>query len=57
MHLGRISCLFNSHAPNRRKVQWNGIGYVGTCRSCGRDIIRSHHSGWRSATAKATTDA
>ncbi|KUR75893.1 hypothetical protein AQZ49_12625 [Novosphingobium sp. FSW06-99] len=47
MHFGRLSCLFNSHKPNRRSVKWTGLSYEGNCRSCGRLIARAHAGKWR----------
>lgn len=40
-------CLFNRHAPNRNRVKWDGLNYIGTCRFCKRTIRKQHHGNWR----------
>jgi hypothetical protein len=47
MHLGRLSCLFNLHKPDRRSVHWAGSHYEGTCQACGGRITRISSGKWR----------
>ncbi len=47
MFLGRISCIFNSHKPVRRSVEWNGEIHIGKCRACDHDIRRVRKGSWR----------
>jgi hypothetical protein len=42
-----FGCVFNRHQPLRRNVQWNGRAYIGTCRHCDAQIIRSGRRNWR----------
>jgi hypothetical protein len=42
-----IWCQANQHVPHRRDVEWDGIGYVGTCRHCNTPIYRHKHRDWR----------
>ena len=39
-------CLFNRHVPNRHRVKWDGLNFVGTCRYCKRPIRKEEHKGW-----------
>ena len=39
-------CLFNRHAPNRHKVKWDGLNFVGTCRYCKASIRKSTPKHW-----------
>lgn len=48
--LSFIWCSANHHAPVRRDVEWDGRGYVGTCRHCGAAIYRHKHHDWRAKT-------
>jgi hypothetical protein len=43
----RLLCLFNRHNPDRRAVQWDGRGYVGTCQHCGTSVRRLRHNRWK----------
>lgn len=40
-------CLFNRHTPNRHRVKWDGLNFVGTCRFCKSPIRKVEHRGWR----------
>lgn len=40
-------CLFDRHAPVREDAHWNGKNYTGTCRHCGRDIVRRSRGVWK----------
>jgi hypothetical protein len=51
MHLGRLSCLFNAHKPNRKSVKWTGLAYQGMCLSCGSPIRRAQQAKWRAISA------
>lgn len=42
-----ILCQFNRHRPNRGKVVWDGMHYVGTCKGCHREIYRRKSKSWR----------
>jgi len=42
-----IWCQTNNHDPHRRDVEWNGMGYVGTCRHCETPIYRHKRRDWR----------
>jgi len=42
-----IWCQNNHHHPLRREVEWDGRGYVGTCRHCNTPIYRHKHHDWR----------
>jgi hypothetical protein len=46
MHIGRLSCLFNAHKPARRSIEWDGLGYIGTCKSCSGRIRRISKGAW-----------
>lgn len=39
-------CLFNRHAPQRNRVKWDGLNFVGHCRFCKRDIRKKHYGSW-----------
>lgn len=39
-------CLFNRHAPQRGRVKWDGLNFVGHCRFCKRHIRKKHYGGW-----------
>jgi hypothetical protein len=43
----RFLCTFDRHRPVRQDVTWGGVGYVGACKYCGSDIVRSHEGVWR----------
>ena len=47
MHFGRLSCFFNAHNPVRHSVEWDGLNYVGTCKSCDCTIRRVRKGAWR----------
>lgn len=40
-------CLFNRHTPLRKRVKWDGLNFVGTCRFCKHPIRKQHHGGWQ----------
>jgi len=42
--------MLGRHEPDRRKVQWNGLTYVGHCKHCGKEIERISHRVWRERT-------
>jgi len=42
-----ILCVFNRHRPDRNKVEWDGLHYVGHCGRCGREIYRRKSKSWR----------
>jgi hypothetical protein len=42
-----IWCVANHHDPVRREAEWDGRGYIGTCRHCGAAIYRHKHRDWR----------
>ncbi|PLK24106.1 hypothetical protein C0V72_05900 [Porphyrobacter sp. TH134] len=45
--LSFVGCWLNHHKPDRRKVEWDGRGYVGHCRHCGVAIERHSRRNWR----------
>jgi hypothetical protein len=42
-----ILCLFDKHAPIRATAHWDGEGYIGECRYCGRKIRRHSRGNWK----------
>lgn len=42
-----VSCAVGRHEPDRRKVEWDGIHYVGNCTGCGVGVYRVSHKRWR----------
>ncbi|HZU63652.1 MAG TPA: hypothetical protein VFF98_08210 [Novosphingobium sp.] len=39
-------CLFNRHAPDRNRVKWDGLHFIGKCRFCGKPIRRRDKGRW-----------
>ena len=46
MKLGIPLCWFNRHTPNRNRVKWDGVSFVGTCRFCGDKVRRREKGSW-----------
>jgi hypothetical protein len=47
MALNLPLCIFNRHTPNRHRVKWDGLNFVGTCRFCKSPIRKIDRRGWR----------
>ena len=46
MSLRLSLCFINRHQPDRKRVQWDGLHYQGTCHVCQRPIIRLRRGVW-----------
>lgn len=41
-----VRCRFDRHSPERGKVYWDGLCYVGRCERCRSDIRRTNRKRW-----------
>lgn len=46
MKLGIPLCWFDRHTPNRNRVKWDGVSFVGACRFCGAKVRRREKGSW-----------
>ena len=47
MRLKMPICFMDHHRPDRQKVRWDGLSYLGTCWLCKKPIRRDSSGRWR----------